>query len=88
MSNPSSSPSGKPQAPPELDKEPQTSHSAQLVSSELLRAALESMVDSVVITARDGRVLYANPAARHGRPAAVTQSDEALAGYGFSRLTG
>jgi diguanylate cyclase (GGDEF)-like protein/PAS domain S-box-containing protein len=40
------------------------------------------MADSVVITASDGRVLYANPAARHFRPTEVTRTDGALASYG------
>ncbi|HEX2670028.1 MAG TPA: PAS domain-containing protein, partial [Polyangiaceae bacterium] len=88
MSNPSSSPSGDPQAPPELDGEPQADGSANLASNELLRAALDAMPDSVVITASDGRVLYANPAARYGRPAAVTQTDEALASYGLFSADG
>lgn len=88
MSNPSSSPSGERQTPPELDGERRTSSSAQLASNELLRAALESMADSVVITASDGRVLYANPAALHGRPPAVTQTDEALASYGLYAADG
>lgn len=62
--------------------------SEQLATNELLRAALDCMADSVVITARDGRVLYANPAALHGRPAAVAQTDEALASYGLFAADG
>lgn len=41
------------------------------------------MTDSVVITAADGRVLYANPAALHGRPEAVAETDARLAEYGL-----
>ncbi|HYQ43833.1 MAG TPA: diguanylate cyclase [Polyangiaceae bacterium] len=51
--------------------------------AELLRAALDAMTDSVVITAADGRVLYANPAALHGRPEAVAETDARLAEYGL-----
>ncbi|HET7541357.1 MAG TPA: diguanylate cyclase [Polyangiaceae bacterium] len=62
------------------DREPAPSSS---VSNELLRAALECMSDSVVITASDGRVLYANPAARQARPAELANADESLASYGL-----
>ncbi len=62
--------------------------SEQLATNELLRAALDCMADSVVITASDGRVLYANPAALHGRPAAIAQTDEALASYGLFAADG
>jgi len=63
-----------------LDGEPASSFT---VSNELLRAALECMTDSVVITAGDGRVLYANQAARKARPTEVTKTDGALASYGL-----
>jgi len=76
--------SGAQQSTPERDagglaQEPSTPS----VPNELLRAALECMADSVVITATDGRVLYANPAARYSRPTEVTQTDGTLASYGL-----
>jgi diguanylate cyclase (GGDEF)-like protein/PAS domain S-box-containing protein len=85
VSNARTEPSGAPLAPTQddstgLDSEPGPSSP---VSNELLRAALECMTDSVVITASDGRVLYANPAARHARPARIIQTDAALASYGL-----
>jgi len=56
---------------------------AAVAPSELLRAAFEAMTDSVVITAVDGRVLYANPAALHGRPNGIAETDATLADCGL-----
>lgn len=81
MSNPE--PSGAQQATPERDAEGVARLPTSVVSNELLRAALESMADSVVITAADGRVLYANAAAHQSRPVTVTKTDAALANYGL-----
>ena len=53
------------------------------VANDLLRAALECMTDSVVITATDGRVLYANAAALHSRPASSSNADDAHASHGL-----
>src|SRR6478735_5320386 len=60
----------------------------ELADGGLLRAALECMADSVVITAADGRVLYANPAARHSRPADIAQTDRTLASFGLFSADG
>lgn len=82
MSNPRPKPFGSPLATPELDTEKLGREPTEAVPNELLRAALECMADSLVITASDGRVLYANSAARRSRPAEITRTDQSLAGYG------
>ncbi|HKO49512.1 MAG TPA: diguanylate cyclase [Polyangiaceae bacterium] len=82
MSNSRTEPFGSPPATPSLDTEKLAGEPTSSVPNELLHAALESMADSVVITASDGRVLYANGAARRSRPAEITKTDRALAGYG------
>lgn len=92
VSNSRTEPSGAPPPPADidididserLDRVP-TSH----VPNELLRSALECMADSVVITASDGRVLYANSAAQRSRPAELTKSVETLAGFGLFSADG
>jgi diguanylate cyclase (GGDEF)-like protein/PAS domain S-box-containing protein len=75
-------PLGAPPATPYLDTDELHGVPAGAVLNELLYAALETMADSVVITAKDGRVLYANAAARNSRPPEVTKTDRALASYG------
>ncbi len=55
----------------------------ELLMPELLRAALECMDDSVVIVGNDGRVLYANPAARRSRPPEIMTTARDLADYGL-----
>jgi diguanylate cyclase (GGDEF)-like protein/PAS domain S-box-containing protein len=83
VSNPRTEPSGVSPATPELDSEKLDYDATSPVSPEVLRAALECMPDSVVITASEGRVLYANPAARQLRPAEITKTNETLANYGL-----
>ncbi|HEY3253194.1 MAG TPA: diguanylate cyclase, partial [Polyangiaceae bacterium] len=82
MPNPRSEPPGALPVTPSLDTKKGDREPTGPLPNELLRAALECMADSVVITASDGRVLYANAAARQSRPVEVTRADQALASYG------
>lgn len=72
VSNSRTEPPGGPPATPELDTD-QPERAGAI--NELLRAALECMTDSVVITGIDGRVLYANPAALHLLPTDAPEAD-------------
>lgn len=88
MSNTRTEPSRAPPVNLDVDNERRDREPTDPLPNELLRAALECMADSVVITASDGRVLYANPAARNARPAEVTQTDATLAGFGLFSADG
>ncbi|HYP97353.1 MAG TPA: diguanylate cyclase [Polyangiaceae bacterium] len=82
MSNSRTEPSGELPAIPLVDTV-QHEREPDFVANELLRAALEAMTDSVVITATDGRVLYANAAALHSRPASAANTEDAHASHGL-----
>jgi len=82
VSNSRTEPSGELPAIPLVDTV-QHEREPDFVANELLRAALEAMTDSVVITATDGRVLYANAAALHSRPASAANTEDAHASHGL-----
>jgi diguanylate cyclase (GGDEF)-like protein/PAS domain S-box-containing protein len=88
VSNPRTEPSGVSPSISELANDRLEPGVAAAIDDQLLRAAFECMADSVVITAADGRVLYANPAALHGRPATVARTDGALPTFGLFAADG